>query len=103
MAGQSPDEAGEMAAQMAPELVAPMVAYLAHEHCPVNGEIYAAGAGRFSRIFVASTVGYLHDGPAPTVDDVAAHWAAINDESGYSVPASLMDWSARFTAHLRDV
>ena len=29
---------------MAPELVAPMVAFLAHEDCPVSGEIYAAGA-----------------------------------------------------------
>ena len=41
--------------QMAPELVAPMVAFLAHEDCPVSGEIYAAGAGRFARIFIAST------------------------------------------------
>ena len=39
--------------QMAPELVAPMVAFLAHEDCPVSGEIYAAGAGRFARIFIA--------------------------------------------------
>ena len=46
--------------QMAPELVAPMVAFLAHEDCPVSGEIYAAGAGRFARIFIASTAGYVH-------------------------------------------
>ena len=71
---------------MAPELVAPMVAYLAHEDCPVSGEIYAAGAGRFARIFIASTPGYVHGGPAPTIEDVAAHWAAINDETGYTSP-----------------
>ena len=29
---------------MSPELVAPMVAFLAHEDCPVSGEIYVAGA-----------------------------------------------------------
>ena len=40
------------------------------------------------------------DGP-PTVEDVAAHWDAINDESGYFVPVDLMDWSAKFTAHQR--
>ena len=45
---------------MSPDLVAPMVAFLAHEACPVNGEIYAAGAGRFARIFIASTPGYVH-------------------------------------------
>ena len=53
--------------QMSPELVAPMVAFLAHEDCPVSGEIYAAGAGRFARIFIASTPGYVH--PAPEPDD----------------------------------
>ena len=85
---------------MAADLVAPMVAFLAHEDCPVTGEVYAAGAGRFARILVAQTPGYLHEGPAPTVEDVAEHWAAINDESGAYLPADLMDWSARFTEHL---
>ena len=45
--------------EMAPELVAPMAAFLAHEDCPVSGEIYAAGAGRFARLFIASTEGYV--------------------------------------------
>ncbi|HEY8527279.1 MAG TPA: SDR family NAD(P)-dependent oxidoreductase [Acidimicrobiales bacterium] len=86
--------------EMPPELVAPMVAFLAHEDCPVTGEIYTAGAGRFARLFLASTPGYVHPGPDPTVEDVAEHWAAINDESGYDVPADLMAWSTRFLAHL---
>ncbi len=86
---------------MSSELVAPMVAFLVHEDCPVTGEIYAAGAGRFARIFIASTPGYLHTDGEPTVEDVASHWATINDEAGYSVPADLMAWSAAFTAHLR--
>lgn len=86
--------------EMAPELVAPMVAFLAHESCPVNGEIYLAGAGRFARMFVASTEGYVHPAPGPTVEDVARNWAAINDESGYHVPADLTVWSSRFLRHL---
>jgi NAD(P)-dependent dehydrogenase (short-subunit alcohol dehydrogenase family) len=85
---------------MSPDLVAPMVAYLAHEDCPVTGEIYAAGAGRFARVFIASTPGWLQRDGAPTVEDVAAHWAEINDESGYTLPTDLTDWSATFTAHL---
>ena len=84
---------------MSPDLVAPMVAFLAHEECPVSGEIYAAGAGRFARIFLAQAEGYVHAG-APTVEDIAAHWAEINDEAGYTVPADLMGWSAEFMAHL---
>jgi len=85
---------------MAPHLVAPMVAYLAHEDCPVSGEIYAAGAGRFARIFIASTVGYVQQDPEPTIEDVAANWAAINDETGYWLPPDLMGWSAEFMQHL---
>jgi NAD(P)-dependent dehydrogenase (short-subunit alcohol dehydrogenase family) len=85
---------------MAPELVAPLVAYLAHESCPVNGEMYAAGAGRFARIFIASAAGYVHAGPGVTIEDVADHWAAINDDTGYTVPGDLMEWSDEFLAHL---
>ena len=86
---------------MSPDLVAPMVAFLAHEDCPVSGEIYAAGAGRFARIFIASTAGIRPRRTAePTIEDVAAHWAAINDETGYYVPADLIAWSAAFMAHL---
>jgi NAD(P)-dependent dehydrogenase (short-subunit alcohol dehydrogenase family) len=91
---------GTGSAQMSPDLVAPMVAFLAHEVCPVSGEIYAAGFGRFARIFIASTQGYVHAGPDPTMEDVAQNWATINDETEYYVPADLTDWSAAFTAHL---
>ncbi len=97
--GAEPPADDPMARLMAPELVAPMVAYLAHEDCPVSGEIYTAGAGRFARLFIASTEGYVNVDGTPTVEDVAAHWAAINDEVGYFVPTDLMDWSAHFTAH----
>ncbi len=106
MAGQSSDDAeagvGDSGgAQMAPELVAPMVAFLAHEACPVTGEIYAAGGGRFARIFIASTPGYVHSGDHEvTIEDVAEHWAAINEETGYYVPADLTDWSGTFMSHL---
>ena len=81
--------------------MAPMAAYLAHEDCPVTGEIYTAGAGRFSRLFIASTPGYVHRG-ATTIEDVATHWDAINDETGYVVPADLMAWSASFMTHLSE-
>jgi len=92
---------GSGTSQMSPELVAPMAAFLAHEDCPVSGEMYAAGAGRFARMFIASTEGYVHPGPAPTMEDLARNWSTINDEDGYYVPADLTAWSASFMAHLR--
>jgi NAD(P)-dependent dehydrogenase (short-subunit alcohol dehydrogenase family) len=79
--------------------VAPMVAYLAHEDCPVSGEIYTAGAGRFARVFLASTEGYAHEGGPASVEDVAKNWDAINDEKGYYVPSDLMAWSGVFLKH----
>jgi NAD(P)-dependent dehydrogenase (short-subunit alcohol dehydrogenase family) len=87
--------------EMSPELVAPMAAVLAHEDCPVTGEVYAAGFGRFARIFIACTEGYVASTAAPTIEDVAAGWEAINDERSYSVPADLPAWSVTFMAHLR--
>jgi NAD(P)-dependent dehydrogenase (short-subunit alcohol dehydrogenase family) len=86
---------------MSPDLVAPMVAYLSHETCPVSGEIYGAGAGRFTRIFLASNDGYLQTDPPPSTEDVAEHWAEINDETGYYVPADMTEWLSRFLGHVR--
>ncbi|HEX4127956.1 MAG TPA: SDR family NAD(P)-dependent oxidoreductase [Acidimicrobiales bacterium] len=91
-------ETDDTSSPMAPGQVAPLVAFLAHETCPVNGEIYAAGAGRFARIFIASTPGYVAG--APTIEDIAQHWDEINDEEGYAVPRDLPDWSSSFLAHL---
>ena len=74
-------------------------AFLAHEACPVNGEMYAAGAGRFARIFIASTPGYVPDAD-PTIEDVAEHWDEHQRREGYVVPRDLPDWSTSFLAHL---
>ena len=62
-------------------------------------EIYVAGARRFARMFLAVTEGWVDDGE-PTIEDVAAHWATINDEAVHSIPVDLMDWSATFLRHL---
>jgi NAD(P)-dependent dehydrogenase (short-subunit alcohol dehydrogenase family) len=94
------DEDSPMATTMAPELVAPMVAFLTHEDCPVTGEIYAAGAGRFARIFIAQAQGWVDTDGTPTVEDVAAHWDEINDPSNYTIPIGLNEWSTEFFSHL---
>jgi NAD(P)-dependent dehydrogenase (short-subunit alcohol dehydrogenase family) len=96
---EEPTEAVPGQPYMPSDAVAPMVAYLAHESCPVNGEIYTAGAGRFARLFIASTEGYVHQGGPATIEDVAGNWDAVNDEKGYYVPTDLMDWSGTFLQH----
>ena len=42
-----------------PAFVSPVVAYLAHEDCPVSGNIYSVGGGRVVRFFIGMTEGYL--------------------------------------------
>ncbi|OBF80093.1 short-chain dehydrogenase [Mycobacterium sp. 852002-51163_SCH5372311] len=60
---------------MGTELVAPVVGLLAHESCPVNGEMLIAIAGRVARAVVVETPG-VHR-PAWSIDDVAAQIDAI--------------------------
>jgi NAD(P)-dependent dehydrogenase (short-subunit alcohol dehydrogenase family) len=62
---------------MEPELVAPTVGWLAHESCTVNGEIFAAIAGRVARVVVAETKGVHRT--SWTVEQVAADIDAIRD------------------------
>jgi NAD(P)-dependent dehydrogenase (short-subunit alcohol dehydrogenase family) len=86
--------------RQSPHLVAPMVAFLAHESCEVTGEVFAAGTGRFARMFIAETQGYLYPGLDPTIEDITDNWETIIAERDYFVPTSLMAWAAEFTAHL---
>lgn len=82
------DLMGPMADQfnMDPELVTPIVAYLAHEECPVNGEIYSAAAGRVGRIFIGATKGIFDK--EMTVEKVRDQFDQIRNEEGYTVPGN---------------
>ena len=64
---------------MRPELVAPLVAWLAHESCTVTGELYASVAGRIARAFVTETEGVFQ--PEWTIDEIAARIGEIRDTS----------------------
>lgn len=64
---------------MGPELVAPVVGWLAHESCSVSGELYISVGGRVARALVAETKGIYR--PEWSIDDVAANIDAIRDTS----------------------
>jgi NAD(P)-dependent dehydrogenase (short-subunit alcohol dehydrogenase family) len=66
-----------------PALVSPVVAFLAHENCPVSGEIYTAGGGQVSRFFIGRTKGYFTRDLS--IEEVANHFAEIRDEADYKV------------------
>ena len=62
---------------MGPELVAPVVGWLAHETCSVTGEVFIALAGRVARAVIAESPG-VHR-PTWTVEDVGEHLDAIRN------------------------
>lgn len=83
------DLLGPAAAKLDPELVSPVVAFLAHESVPVSGEVYTVGGGRVARFFIGMTAGYYN--PALTIEDVRDNFGQIRDETGYTVPAGPAD------------
>lgn len=84
------DLLGELASRVSPETVSPLVAYLAHEDCTVNGNVYSVAGGRIARVVVAETDGVVlaHN----TAEAVRAGIEAIDDVSGsFHLPGSLDD------------
>ena len=85
------DILGDLAAKVSPESVSPLVAYLAHEECSVNGHIYSVAGGRIARIFVAETHGVVL--PENTPEAIRANLSLIDarDVIGYHAhePSSL--------------
>ena len=78
---------------MGPELVAPVVGWLAHESCSVSGEMFVSMAGRVARAFIAETEGVFR--PSWSIDDVAAELDEIRDPNRLwmlpPVPSGYMD------------
>ena len=62
---------------MGPELVAPVVGWLAHESCSVSGEMFIALAGRVARAVIAESPGVYRG--SWTVEDVGGHLDAIRN------------------------
>jgi NAD(P)-dependent dehydrogenase (short-subunit alcohol dehydrogenase family) len=78
---------------MGPELVAPVVGWLAHESCSITGEMLVSVAGRVAKAFVAETPGVYR--PSWSIEQVAELLPAIrNTESPWvlsAVPSGHVD------------
>jgi NAD(P)-dependent dehydrogenase (short-subunit alcohol dehydrogenase family) len=74
------------------ERLVPLPTYLASSACAVTGESFSGGGGRYARIFVGLTKGWMSEKDSfPTAEDIAAHLDEIEDRSSYSVPASIYE------------
>jgi NAD(P)-dependent dehydrogenase (short-subunit alcohol dehydrogenase family) len=78
--------------EIRPELIAPLVVYLASRECDLTHRAIAACAGRYSRVFSGYADGWLSEaGTTPSAEDVAAFIAQINATDGFFVPNSSVD------------
>ncbi len=75
-----------------PELVVPIVTYLASRNCAVSHQNYSAGTGHFARVFIGLAEGWSAPaGSAPRAEDIAAHLAEVSSTERFTVPGSIFD------------
>ncbi|MCB0957022.1 MAG: SDR family oxidoreductase, partial [Ilumatobacter sp.] len=80
---------GALGDKLDPGLVSPLVAFLAHEDCPVSGEVFSVGGGRVAQVFLGETKGYFKADLG--LEDVRDNWGTITDQAGYAVPHNLAE------------
>jgi NAD(P)-dependent dehydrogenase (short-subunit alcohol dehydrogenase family) len=81
---------GPMADKLAPDCVTPLAVYLVSEHCQLTHEIFDVGGGRYARIFIAMTPGWVKAAGQPaSVEDIAQNLDKIRDAEGYVIPDSI--------------
>jgi NAD(P)-dependent dehydrogenase (short-subunit alcohol dehydrogenase family) len=74
-----------------PELVVPIVVYLASRGCDLTHHNFSACAGRFARAFVGLGEGWVAGNDEPTADDIAAHIEQVAAADPYTIPGSIID------------
>ncbi len=93
---------GPLADALDPELVTPLVVYLASEECTLTHELLSAGGGRYARAFVGLTPGWFAGkGARPTAEEIRDQIGVIRDEQGYTVPLSAQDELRILLANLK--
>ena len=84
-----------------PELVVPIVVYLASKACDFTHHNYSASAGRYARAFVGLGEGWFaKPGSTPTADDVKTHLTEVSATDPSTIPGSIYDEVAEVCALL---
>ena len=85
---------GALGDKLDPGLISPLVAFLAHDDCPVSGQVFSVGGGRVAHVFLGETQGYFNAELKP--EDLRDNWATVTDQAGYAVPNNLGEETALF-------
>ena len=93
------DLLGALGQKLQPEMVSPLVAFLAHEDCPVSGQVFSVGGGRVAHVFIGEAQGYFNANLS--MEDVRDNWGTVTDRERYSVPQNLAEETAMFLPFLK--
>jgi NAD(P)-dependent dehydrogenase (short-subunit alcohol dehydrogenase family) len=75
-----------------PELITPLVVFLASRECKLSHQNFTSCAGRYARVFAGMGDGWFAaPGTTPSADDIAANVAALTATDPYIVPGGLTD------------
>jgi len=99
MTRMTEDILGALKDKLDPALVSPLVAFLAHEECPVSGQLFSVGGGRVAHVFLGETNGYYS--PTLTPEDVQNNWETITARDNFSVPNNLGEETAMFLSFFK--
>jgi NAD(P)-dependent dehydrogenase (short-subunit alcohol dehydrogenase family) len=82
---------GGLADALDPNFVTPIVTFLCSEACELTHEIFDVGGGRYARVFVGMSPGWVAPKDViPSAEDIAANMGAIREQEGYTVPDSIV-------------
>ncbi|MBW1880499.1 MAG: SDR family oxidoreductase, partial [Deltaproteobacteria bacterium] len=77
---------------LAPEYVAPLVAYLCHESCEETGGLFEVGGGFFAKLRWERTTGKVYrTGRQMSVEDIERSWEQITDFGSSTHPEAVME------------
>jgi len=75
-----------------PDLVVPIVVYLASRACEFSHRNYSACAGRFARVFIGLAEGWAAElGTSVSAEDIETHLADVSATEPFTIPTSIFD------------
>jgi len=93
----------DLVASLKPEYVAPVVAFLCHESCTENGQLFEVGAGWISKLRWQRSKGYFHDPNSKglAIEDVSKNWNTVNNWNDPDLPQSATETFSMLMQYLQ--
>lgn len=84
------DLMGEMANDLHPEQVTPLVTFLCSEANTETHSIYSVGGGKYSRIFIGMAPGWFAGkGVIPSAEEIQSNFEQIHSDEDFIIPDSI--------------